>query len=422
MTIAVHSHRRWPIASTAAAERRIDVHAAVRVALVLFVASIPFDMPAVKTPMEIPTLTALLLLGATVLDARRCYRRIPAALVAFGVYLWVFVLAFAIAEGSQRQLAARLFINMVIVTQLFWVMVNVLTDPRALRAALFAFVLACGVRAAIQLLGIGTDATAVWTGGERVTVFGQNANLSAIILAAGLVAALGTLQRALAPPRLIRLAALPIALACGAAIIESGSRGGLLCATAGLATFGLRGATVGARLRNTIVMATGLCVLAAGAWRSDMMRHRLEESAQDGRLAGRELIYPAAIAMFAARPYLGWGPIENQVEIARRIQERDLPRRDAHNLLLELLTSVGVVGALPFAVGLALALGAAWSVRTGPAGPLPLGMLLAVLAGTISGTWIAAKVLWFALALAVAESVAQADRERWSHLAPAGTY
>lgn len=406
MSTAVHPRAHWGDAHSAVASARSEVRLGIRLALVLFVASIPFDMPAVDTPAEVPTLTALLLLAATAFDARRCYRRIPPALHAFWLYLWAFVLAFVVADATQRMLAARLFINLLIVTQLLWVLANLLTDRQTLRVVLFTFVAACGARAAVQLLGIGTNATSVWTGGERVTVFGQNANLAAIVLAAGLVAALGTLQRSLEPPRWLRLAAIPIALACGAAIIESGSRGGLLCATAGLTTFGLRGATVAARTRNTLLTGAGLCILAAGAWNSEMMRHRLEESAQEGRLAGRELIYPAAISMFAARPYFGWGPIDNQVEIARRIRERDLPRRDAHNLLLELLTSVGVIGAVPFLTGLGQAIAAAWTARSGPAGSLPLGLLLAVLVGTVSGTWIAAKVLWFVLSLAVAGGIA----------------
>src|SRR2546430_17364485 len=54
------------------------------------------------------------------------------------------------------------------------------------------------------------------------------------------------------------------------------------------------------------------------------------------------------LVMIRERPFLGWGPVENQVELERRLQDPGYVKRDAHNLLLELLTSTGVAGTNPF--------------------------------------------------------------------------
>src|SRR2546429_3600125 len=78
------------------------------------------------------------------------------------------------------------------------------------------------------------------------------------------------------------------------------------------------------------------------------MRNRLFAAAESGQLAGRERIYPALLVMIRERPVLGWGPVENQVELERRLQDPGYVKRDAHNLLLELLTSTGVAGPIPF--------------------------------------------------------------------------
>ena len=238
----------------------------------------------------------------------------------------------------------------------------------------------------------------------RVSTLGQNPNLSALILASGLVSTLGLSLSALSPPRWLRLAVVPICVAFAIAIIQSGSRGGFLCALIGVAVFSLRGATVGARARNAFLALIGVAVLAIGAWQSEMMRHRFEETAQQGRLAGREVIFPAALEMFRERPLMGWGPIENHFEIARRIRELDLPRRDPHNLVLELVTSVGVVGALPFLLAVGMIVAYAIQARHTIAGHLPLALLACVLTATISGSWIAAKVLWLGFAIAEAAS------------------
>src|SRR2546430_4868572 len=55
--------------------------------------------------------------------------------------------------------------------------------------------------------------------------------------------------------------------------------------------------------------------------------------------------------MAAERPLVGWGPVNNKYELGIRLDERIHRRRDAHNLLLEVLTATGAFGAVPFLVG-----------------------------------------------------------------------
>ena len=54
--------------------------------------------------------------------------------------------------------------------------------------------------------------------------------------------------------------------------------------------------------------------------------------------------------MISERPILGWGPIENQFEIGARIGEEKKDRRDAHNIVLDLMTSTGFLGAIPLGI------------------------------------------------------------------------
>jgi O-antigen ligase len=368
------------------------VNPVVRAAFYLFVLSIPFEMPHRTIPVEIPTLTGAIFLLATVLNPSAAFRRIPGAVLWFVVYLWTFGLSIVVNAGEHREEAQNLFLLLLQLVLLLWTASNLLRDPRVRRGAVLAFAFACSVRAGLQLLGIGATARAVWTGGERVTALGQNANLSAIILSAGLVTLLSL------KPRLLTW---PLAVAVGVAILQTGSRGGLACAIAGVLALMMHGRTVRGRVRNALVGVAAAGLLVFGAFRSEMMRNRLEQAA-DGTLAGREQIYPALFAMISERPLLGWGAIENKYELAERINEQEKERRDAHNLVLELVSGTGVVGAVPFLLGLMLCIAAAWRARKGPLGVYPFAFLAAVLTGTISGTWIAAKVLWLALAFALA--------------------
>jgi O-antigen ligase len=402
-----------PVAVPAGAA--VPVNPVVRAALYLFVFSIPFELPRADIPLEVPTITGFLLLGATLLNPSACYRRIPAALLWLGLYLWIFGVATYVNGVDQGREVLRLFIAMAQLVLLFWVMVNVMADPRVPGGVLLTLATACTGRAGMQLLGVGATAREVWTGGARVTALGQNANLSAIILAAGLIAVLGLRGRSDRGLPRLGLLAWPLAVLIGAAIIQTGSRGGLLCAGAGIAVFLLRGRTIGQRIRNGLLALLAVGALAWGAYQSQLMRNRFESAAREGNLAGRERIYPAALATVRERPLLGWGPVANQAQIAERVDELEAGRRDAHNLVLELLTTTGIIGAVPFLIALGLSIGNAWRARHGPAGVVPLAVLVAVLVGTITGTWIASKILWLALAVAAgAPAGARAvQAERW---------
>lgn len=386
----------------AAVESYVAVNPVLRMALYLFVVSIPFEMPRRTIPIEIPTLAAVMLLATTLLNPSAAFRRVPRAAFWFAAHLWVLVLAWIVLANEHTALTTRHVLSLVMLLLILWVIYNLLADPRVLRGTLLAIVIGCSVRAGMQWLGIGATSYEVWTGGERVTLFGQNANLSAIILSAGLVTVLGLqVTRARWLPR-FDLLSWPLAAMIGVAIIQTGSRGGLLCVAGGMLVFFLNGRTLARRLLNVGIGAAAIALLAWGAMQSEMMRGRILESTEDGKFAGREQIYPATLEMIMERPLLGWGPVDNQYEIARRMQYQRAPSRDAHNLVLELMTTSGVLGTIPFLVGLVLCVRSAWRARRGLLGVLPLAVLVAVFLGTVTGTWIASKILWLTLAFVLA--------------------
>jgi len=377
---------------------RPQVQRVVRWALYAYICSIPFEMPGRSIPVEIPTLVGSVFLLATLLDRRAAYRRFPAPLTAFAAYLWVFVLAALVNLASHELSVGKFFLEMLQALLLFWTTANLLTDEPVRIGALRALALACGLRAVLQVAGLASTERALWTGGYRVTALGQNANLSALILTAGLLAALA-LPSARDPrrrwPAVLRW---PVVVLIAVAIVQTGSRGGLLALAAGVTMFLLSGPTPWARVRNAAAALALLGLLSFAAYRSEAMRNRFTATFEEGTLAGRERIYPALLVMIRERPALGWGPVENQYELERRLQDPGYIKRDAHNLVLELMTSTGVAGTIPFLIGLTLCVSSAWRARRTTRGVLPFAMLLAILTGTMSGTWIASKILWLVLA------------------------
>ena len=386
------------------------VNPVVRWAFYFFILSIPFEMPNRSIPLETTTITGALFLLTTPLEYRACFGRVPSALVWFGAWLWVAIVSGLLQSGEHGVMVLQLLANLLELMLVCWTGSNLMRDGRVFRGALVTLVIACTLRAGMQFLGVGLTARHVWTGGERETVFGQNANISALILACGLLAAFGV--RHAGVWRVLRTPVIfwPLAGLIASAVVHTGSRGGLLALTAGLLVLLFRGHTTWQRLRNGAGVLIAMAFLVWAAMRVEMMRNRFEEATR-GSFAGRERIYPALLGMLVERPVLGWGPITNQFELAKRIEEKVKPRRDAHNLVLEVLTTTGFIGVIPFLTGLSLCALAAWRGRRGTYGVLPVALLVTMFVGTMSGTWIASKILWLAFACALA-SMPEPSRSR----------
>src|SRR5213080_4841905 len=96
-------------------------------------------------------------------------------------------------------------------------------------------------------------------GGERVTALGQNANNSAMILAAGFVVLLGLQYGAERPLLRPRWLVAPILALLGLSVVDTGSRGGIVALGAGLLPFMFSGArTLWLVVRNAVIAALAI--------------------------------------------------------------------------------------------------------------------------------------------------------------------
>jgi O-antigen ligase len=371
-------------------------------AFYLMVFSFNFEMPD-WGGWEIPAMTAALFLASTPLALRACYGRIPPALFWFVGFLWVFAASSLVHGWVNFGDVRHFFIVLVEALLVCWASLNLFSRVAVGVTALWCYVISALARSVLPMIGVGRTSYVVWTGGERVTAFGQNANFSAILLAASLVILVGLMYGRRDTSRAIRLAALPIGLLIGAAIIETGSRGGLLALGGGLAALVFTaGGNLKARLRNGAVTLIAIGALTYSAFTATVMRNRLEATAETGTLAGREQLWPSLVDMFLEKPFLGWGPVNNQYEVATRTTDMAREHRDAHNLWLELLTAEGLAGAVPFLIGLGICVVAAWRGRSSPYGIVPFALIALFLVANVSINLVAYKPFWWVLALAVA--------------------
>lgn len=377
------------------------VPAPVRWAFYLLVFSLPFEYPDRSIPVETTTMTCALLIGTAMLWPTRCLRKPPTAVWLFVAYAYAYWAAVGMGGGFFATDAIRATIILLQLVLVVTIVANIMQEQQVADRALLIFATACVVLGAMTLLGIGTRAGVdPDTEMVRMTVFGQNANRAARILGSGLLVlvglAYGRARAFIRPPWLVW----PFIAVIALAVIDGGSRGGLVALAVGLMTYGVTGTTLKHKFRNAAVAVLVVGLVTTFAMRSPLMQQRVA-MASEGNLAKREQIIPNALRMILDRPLVGWGA-ENEYELQKRMPQLYRDSRDMHNLALHVLTTSGLLGALPFFGALWLAVRAAWRGRRGPLGALPLAVLMALLAGNMSGNYIALKLQWIVLGLAFA--------------------
>jgi O-antigen ligase len=371
-------------------------------AFVAFVTSLPLEGSLFlggQGFFSIARLLGYLLFGLAVLQAPVSFNRIPRAMWWFAVYVAFSALRGLFEPPAFYAAIASTVFRRCQLLLILWIGYNLFRDQRTTRRCLWGFSLSSLVVAGLLLVGVATTEMA-----GRESVFGENANIVGELLALGAVTLIGMVYGKTGAGRVAKLVVVGGVPIIAIAIAKTGSRVALVAMCAGLMMLvGSRG-SVRVRIRNTVIVLLALAVsfwvtlsfgTAAQRWRSTF---------EEGNMSGRVTIYLAASEMVKEKPLFGWGPLTNQYELGYRLK---LPRRDTHNLYLWLLTEAGLVGALPFFVGLGLCIRAGWRGRKSARGLLPLALLATILTVNLSGTHYDLKWFWIVLALALAsESIA----------------
>lgn len=373
----------------------------IRYAYYAFVFTIPFEVVGFAEDYLSLSKIAGLFFGLTALLRRRlCFQRPPKPFWYFFGYLSVVLMMIPFQEAPFFFESVTRLITLTQLLLLFWISYNLMGDERVVKGTLVSLIMACTGLAILMFLGVGSTYT-IYTQ-DRDTALGTNPNLLATVLSLGLLALVGLAfgrQKGDFKAFLL-MAACSGLVAIG--IVRTGSRGAAIALIVGLLVFPLkRTRRLGAKLMLVLVGAAAIGFLVWASYRTESVRERWESTFATGETAGRDEIFSEAWGMFLEKPLQGWGPTTHLYELGGRL---GLRYRDPHSLYLWVLTETGILGAIPFFVGLWLCLRAAWKSRDGLQGVLPLALLLCLLINNLKGTGIDNKLLWIVLAYALASA------------------
>jgi O-antigen ligase len=395
----------------------LRIHWVIRYAFYAFVFSIPFDM-ADLNPGGMATISKLigyLVVALALLQPSLCLKRPPIPFWYFAVYLTtvaatgLFSIMAGTAEPEYAGSIVRILFSRMQMICLFWIAYNFFQHEEVVKGSLTALSLATALIVLFQFVGLAGEIEA---GRDRTTAFDANPNSVAAVLSLGFLAVFGLAYGRENTDWKARLLFWTTSAVLATAIVRTGSRGAAIALALSFGVILFKKGNLGRKLKFCLLGLVVISILAVLSYQIPGVRQRWEAALIEGNIAGRDRIYSAAVDMVLDRPLIGWGPINHMDELGLRL---GIPFRDPHNMYLYILTEVGIVGFIPFVVGLWICWRTAWISRFTIQGVTPLMMISFLLMINMKGSWQNRKLFWLMLAYVLASATYTTVRQRWTH-------
>jgi O-antigen ligase len=383
----------------------------------LFIFTFPFEATGLGAH-SIAKLLGLFFFGIYLLhynplSYNRSFPAVPNAMWWFLGYVGVYMASvLRVPPELFREFVMRL-LTLLQLLGFFWIASDLLKDGRMARSVLLTYLFSAALFAVGIVLRVPGFAEQVVEG--RVTAAGENLNAVALHMAIAFLIAIGLILSKAYTKRTMNLLLASLTLPILAAMISTGSRGGIAAVVIGIGVYVLPYWKKKRPLAAIGFAAAGVIAVAFLVVTTPELLKRWQESYYEGELSDRENIFADSIQMISERPLLGWGAVEYGYELGFRGRSSD--PNDTHNLIFHLLAELGILGTIPFLIGLCVILREAWRARSGVLGLLPLALMGAILAGNLSGNNLVWKPQWLVFALATVYAVTS-NSKLWIRPAP----
>jgi O-antigen ligase len=387
----------------------------IRYAYYAFVVSLPFEMADVEVAGGLLTLSKFLgylFVILTLLQPSLCFKKPPKAVWYFVAYLVICIAVFFLLQAQPGDEVLKSFLSTffsrVQKLVLFWISYNLMREENVVKGTLLSLSISVVALTLLQLAGLAGEAVK-----DRSTVFDANPNGVAVVLSIGLLALFGLAYGRQIADWKIRLTFWAMSALIGLSIVRTGSRGAIIALALSFGILIFKPGAIKIKFKMAVFGLAAVILLGIFSYQVDSVRKRWEDTLIEGKVAGRDVIYTEALGMFLERPIFGWGPVTHFWELGSRVGR---PARDPHNTYLWMLTEVGLIGSIPFFVGLWLCWHEAWKARFSIQGIAPVMMVSFALMINMKGSWHNAKLFWLVLAYALASSAYATSVERWPNI------
>jgi O-antigen ligase len=385
----------------------------IRWAFLLFVFAIPFETIDIGSS-SLPKLAGLVFFGCYFLHynpllSDRHFPGLNPPLLWFAGYLAIYLVSAAFGSTEFIRDGLMRFLTLFQLLVLFWVTADLLKDQQMINRMLLVYSISSGILATgilFHLPGFGVSMTG---DGRTTSSLQSDPNVLAAVMALAVLTITGLSVKSVVKHSLGRILLSVMALPPLAVIVQTGSRTGVVAFLVGCLVYLLpQSRSPGRRGKIIIFAIIGIVGLIGLIATNPLVLERWQEAYYEGNLSRRQSMIPAALDMISERPIFGWQPMAAWYELGPRVGK---PSIDAHNLILDLLVESGLVGAIPFLVGLWLCVLSAWRARKGELGVTYLALLLATIVVNMGIPGLGWKPFWLVMGLGVAAASAAATQQ-----------
>lgn len=281
----------------------------------------------------------------------------------------------------------------------FIVYQHILTKHSLLSPSLVILLVGIGIVSILQLSNLSAARTIEFYAYDeyyqRLSAFQEDPNIMGGHYAIGVLLSYAYLTQIIHSKRIIQIIASIFLVTCSIALIQTGSRGAILCLFIAMGIYTLSPQPNRKKfviIGFLFILFTLFIVLIQS---NPGFYYRFEQFFIYQDTANRQAIYQSSIRLARDELIFGYTPIRNSYYLGQLINKTSA---DTHNTFLWVLTANGLIGFLPFATGVFLILRNGFRHRYGKYNIVPfvLAMFVFLMGQTIS--FHTEKLFWLMLA------------------------
>jgi O-antigen ligase len=386
------------------ASARGKVNLVVRWIFYAFIASLPYEVFApdwAAGTFSIPRFLGILLVIGFLFDPAVRPWGLPKTFFLFAAFAAAYTFSsLSVTDDYPEQTGKvyQLLQNMI----LFVLAYNLFRKQPVARGALWAFVAGTSVSAFLTMTGLMVNVERVEALGGRVGGIAWDENMYAFLLVLALVMLIGLNYMRKQSPLLPRVLSWPLAILLLVTSARTGSRGATLALIAGVVTLIFKYGTFWVKMRNVLLVMLIAMLGFILFSRTEIMVERWGNPIEVVAASGRFNILRETMGMIQEKPLLGWGPAAAEDELSDRLNER-VPR-STHNVIMQVLVEVGLLGAVPYCLALLAVVMSAWRGRKGIEDIVPFALWMTILTMQMSIAGFEGKMIWLLYGYGLAAS------------------
>lgn len=351
-----------PIVKTENIEN-VKINVFIKFSFFVFIISIPFEALFLSSPLfssfsrnvigSMSRITGVIFVIASLTNLKYIKKLRLSQTIYWFIFIFVYIASYLINYYYNFSISLISILSIPWLILLFFFNIGILNNTRIRHQSILLLMVSIGVCSILQLLGYAFSRTTSMvfssTSLIRVSAFGNDPNLSGAQYAVGLIISIFTIIGLIKSNKQIRILSVIIGFSCLLAMVQTGSRGAVLSFGIALLALVFVKGSLKQKATTTFFVFVVLIGLIELILLNEGFRIRFTETIEYGDLASRQYIYEESFYIFFEQPLIGFGPFNNIIILGSKFGK---PVLDTHNTLLWVLTSSGLLGFIPFFLGL----------------------------------------------------------------------